>query len=183
MPSPARLALVVVLVLGLIGISAPATPPADAYAGALDPSLGVGGVSVLDARQGPDWASAVVRHTAGALVTAGRAEKGQGGVDVALARIRSDGSLDPAFGTQGRVLTSANISRIERVGLAAHADGRLVAVISHDSREHLLVFAYLPDGRPDPAFGTGGRAEVTLPPGAKASPWSTSRRRARTEDP
>lgn len=78
----------------------------------------------------------------------------------ALARYGEDGRLDPGFGDGGRVLTSfADYSRFDATAqtLAIQADGRIVAAGGLEGAYATAMARYLPDGRPDPSFGEGGR--------------------------
>ncbi|MDP9388104.1 MAG: hypothetical protein M3Q48_09390 [Actinomycetota bacterium] len=170
MPSRRRTALVALFVLGLHGASLPTAPRASAYAGALDANFADNGLAVVDAGRGKDEGTAVVAHTDGAVVVAGPASRGQDGHAVAMARVLPDGSLDRRFGTAGRVLVAATLPPVNLVGLAARPDGRLVAVVPSYTGESLLLFGHLADGRPDPGFGTNGRAEVAMAEGTRARP-------------
>lgn len=78
---------------------------------------------------------------------------------VFLARFDHDGVADPGFGTGG-VVTDATAAPTESVaGLAMDAAGCIVAggVTGSEAATRLVALArYLPDGSPDPTFGTGG---------------------------
>jgi uncharacterized delta-60 repeat protein len=78
--------------------------PGYPFPGDLDPSFGTKGVVITDFGAGSDVAFALVRQSDGRLVAAGRSTTGES-ADFALARYNTDGSLDPAFGTAGEVLT------------------------------------------------------------------------------
>jgi uncharacterized delta-60 repeat protein len=68
------------------------------------------------------------------------------------------GSLDPAFGTGGKVQTNVNPNQVTNVAL--QADGKMVVIASlADFKIASLVFGvlrYLPSGALDPSFGNGG---------------------------
>ncbi len=96
--SPGALAVPLFLVVSLH------TAPGYPFPGDLDPSFGTKGVVITDFGGGSDAAFALVRQSDGRLVAAGRSTAG-GSADFALARYNTDGSLDPAFGTSGQVVT------------------------------------------------------------------------------
>lgn len=72
--------------------------------GSLDPAFGVGGKIVTNFVGGADVISRIALQKNGAIVAAGTSENAQG-FDFALARYRSDGSLDTTFGNNGKVTT------------------------------------------------------------------------------
>jgi uncharacterized delta-60 repeat protein len=99
--------------------------------GTLDRTFGKAGKVTTDFT-GPDnsdAANALAVQADGKLVAAGVAFTGGVGEDFALARYQRDGSLDPAFGTGGKVTTDfAGSTAFESVNaLAVQADGNLVA--------------------------------------------------------
>jgi uncharacterized delta-60 repeat protein len=90
---------------------------------------------------------------------------------VALARFEHDGHLDPSFGNGGvvKLKTDAGVSGIRLAALTSRPDeGVAVAVLDGEASE--LGEAYVhsgstiavlgPDGRPDPAYGSGGAIPV-----------------------
>jgi uncharacterized delta-60 repeat protein len=68
------------------------------------------------------------------------------------------GSLDPSFGTAGKVQTDVNPNQVTNAAL--QSDGKIVAIASlADFKIASLVFGvlrYLPNGTLDPSFGNGG---------------------------
>lgn len=72
----------------------------------------------------------------------------------------SDGDLDPAFGTGGKVLTdlSGGIDNLSKITL--QPDGKLVAVGNYrltNGNSHIELARYNSDGTLDLTFGTGGK--------------------------
>jgi uncharacterized delta-60 repeat protein len=136
--------------------------PAQAAAGDLDPSFGVGGKVTTDFgfAISTDRARAVVAQADGKLVAAGVAFSGTSD-DFALVRYSSDGSLDAGFGTGGKVMTdfADGFSSDQADALARQADGKLVAAGSSftPTGNDFAVARYLPNGTLDPSFGTGGK--------------------------
>jgi uncharacterized delta-60 repeat protein len=133
--------------------------------GTLDPAFGVGGValpsyeselcamdgSVQALRLQPDG-KLVVGGFAGCSATPGGASHGV----IGLMRLRPDGSLDPRFGDEGRVITQGPIM-MGLLGLAIAPDGRIVVT---GSDPHWMVRRYLPGGAVDRTFGGDGKVET-----------------------
>ncbi|MFD9353440.1 delta-60 repeat domain-containing protein [Streptomyces sp. NPDC060031] len=99
----------------------------------------------------------------GKIVAVGYAVTATGGEDFALARYLPDGRLDPSFGTGGRVFTALapGAGDDEAQAVQVLGNGRIVvagfAGTGADSSGRDLALArYLPDGRLDPSFGSGG---------------------------
>jgi uncharacterized delta-60 repeat protein len=68
------------------------------------------------------------------------------------------GALDPAFGNGGTVLTDLGTTGLD--GMAIEPDGKVVTLEGGFQR----VQRFLPDGTPDPSFGSGGVAEPLVAP-------------------
>ncbi|PYO24161.1 MAG: hypothetical protein DMD88_01675, partial [Candidatus Rokuibacteriota bacterium] len=85
---------------------------------------------------------------------------GFGGAFFALARYNPDGTLDPAFGSEGRVLTNFG-GRDGARALALQANGKIVVAgfTSSDfgTLRRFALARYNADGTLDPSFGGGGR--------------------------
>jgi len=79
-----------------------------------------------------------------------------------------DGDLDPAFGTDGKVLTDFDHSTDIANAVAVQADGKLVVVgttyqDNDFSDEDFAVARYNPDGTLDKTFGVGGKVQTDFP--------------------
>jgi uncharacterized delta-60 repeat protein len=132
--------------------------PAQARAGDLDPSFGTDG-NVATEFSGHDAASALVVQ-GDKLVAAGgtRSSRAAGGPGAfALARYNADGSLDPSFGTGGKVTTDFGGTASARA-LVVQGD-RLVAAgsVFLGAGVVIALARYNADGGLDPSFGTGGK--------------------------
>jgi uncharacterized delta-60 repeat protein len=80
-----------------------------------------------------------------------------GGGDT-IARYRNNGTLDPSFGDGGAI---ENVPGFVRA-VAIDSQGRIVAVGGQESGySRFFVARFLPNGTPDPAFGSGTGSEVT----------------------
>jgi len=128
--------------------------------GSLDPSFGGGdGKASIDFTPGADYAYAVRIQADGKIVVAGTADYFGQNSRFALARLASDGSLDPAFGGDGKVMTDVTPSSDALNGMALQPNGKIVVVggVSagpHNSKIGLL--RYRSDGSLDPTFGGDG---------------------------
>lgn len=87
----------------------------------------------------------------------------------AVARYNADGSLDPSFGTGGKVVTQLNTTdRIEDASgvyegagmVTLQSDGKIVA--AGRSGRSFAVVRYNPDGTLDPSFGEGGKVTTRI---------------------
>jgi len=116
--------------------------------GSLDPSFGDQGVSVSffgyveDIAVGPD----------GTIVAAGGSMSA-----FSVARFLSDGSPDPGFGQGGEVTTPFGQAGGHPTSVIVQPDGSIVA--GGWKGQYYQAFAlarYLPDGTPDPTFGSKG---------------------------
>ncbi|MGH2705668.1 MAG: IPT/TIG domain-containing protein, partial [Actinomycetota bacterium] len=129
--------------------------------GSLDGTFGVGGVITTDFGNS-DVALAVLLHDVGGeqrILVAGGARTPTGGEDFALARYRPDGSLDPTFGSGGKVRTGFPLAVSEVRALAIQADGRIVAVGCTGEfvcQDEFAAARYEPDGTADTSFSTDG---------------------------
>jgi uncharacterized delta-60 repeat protein len=131
--------------------------------GALDTSFGTGGTVGTDIG-GWDEASALAVQPDGRLVAAGRTIACNFvHLDFALARYLPDGTLDPSFGTGGKVTT-----RFDRndgaTAVVVQPDGKLVAAgrAGGDENSDYALARYLPDGTLDTSFGTDGKVTTDL---------------------
>jgi uncharacterized delta-60 repeat protein len=119
-----------------------------AAAGDLDPTFGVGGKVSTDFGA-DDSANDVAIQSDGKIVVVGRTF-----FNFALARYNRDGSLDPDFGSGGKVITEAN-SIVSAQAVAIQSDGKIV-VAGQDS-EDFATIRYNSDGTLDTSFGVGGK--------------------------
>lgn len=131
--------------------------------GSIDSSFGNSGKVTTDFKASFDWAYALLLQPDGKIVVGGVTDA-SGSRDLALVRYNPDGSLDPGFGKGGRVIADLRpLSNDAIYGLALQPDGRILAggttypdiVVLRPNADFILA-RYLPDGRPDVAFGVGG---------------------------
>jgi uncharacterized delta-60 repeat protein len=122
--------------------------------GRLDPSYGSGGIALHDLgdSDGFEGVEGVAIQPDGSAVVAGSAHHAGGHWGV-VARLRLDGTLDPAFGANGRVLLPLEANSGELTSIALEPDGRIV--VAGEDLASGLVLRLLPDGRFDSSFGSG----------------------------
>jgi len=138
--------------------------PALAAPGDLDPSFDGDGLVFTEfafrRRSGFELVDALVVQPDGKLVAGGERFIRTNGLDrtiIALARYKPDGTLDPSFDDDGRVLTDFGGSvRVD--ALIVQPDGKLVAGGSRrfSAGSALFLARYNRNGSLDPSFGTGG---------------------------
>ncbi|MGH2724888.1 MAG: delta-60 repeat domain-containing protein [Actinomycetota bacterium] len=134
--------------------------------GALDPAFSGNGKVTTNFTPGEDGAFSVAVQADGQIVAAGFIGEGSDEPRFALARYLPDGSLDPAFGGDGRVSTNFVDDALDVArGVAVQADGRIVAAGSagEDSGNSRFGLArYEVDGALDPSFGGDGRVTTNF---------------------
>ena len=141
--------------------------------GKLDPTFGSAG-KVLDLDHEFSGAEAAALQRDGRLVAAGWTARQVFAGDVwsafLVARYLRDGSLDPAFGSDGRMMTTFGLGDGEYLGasdLVLQPDGKLIAAGQSDG--DIALVRYLPDGSLDPSFGPAGVVLTPLGSVARAS--------------
>jgi uncharacterized delta-60 repeat protein len=127
-------------------------------AGYLDPTFGTGGTVVTNFL--PDHPAGFAMQSDGKIVAVGTLA-GHGD-DIAVERFNLDGTLDPMFGSGGRVTTSVSDAS-DAARVAIQADGRIVVAASNTAGGCTLV-RYTATGALDTSFGTGGSVSVPLVP-------------------
>jgi uncharacterized delta-60 repeat protein len=136
--------------------------------GVLDPSFGEDGEVTTQFFHVAGNAYDLAIQANGKIVAAGEAFAGGG---FALARYRADGSLDPYFGGDGRVVTGFGPGSSGGAGaVAIQSDGKIVAAGSAgDIFGPFAVARYTRRGRLDRTFGEDGRATVNIAGGEEAA--------------
>jgi|SRR5215213_3975134 len=133
--------------------------------GGLDPSFGNGGKVTTDFNGRFDQINAVALQTDGKIVVAGAATSATSTQWLfALARYDSSGSLDPTFGSGGKVTTGFAPFSDEANAVALQNDGKIVVAGTADVRNNFSFPAsnfalarYDTTGNLDSAFGSGGQ--------------------------
>jgi uncharacterized delta-60 repeat protein len=141
--------------------------------GALDGTFGSGGMTFIDSARSVDSGWGVAVDGANRIVVSGYTNTGSTGatVDFAVARLTSNGVLDPTFGVGGKVTTDVDgYFNFSESQLAIDSFGRiLVSGISQNSSYTVVDFTivrYNPDGSLDATFGMGGVANIDFAVGS-----------------
>lgn len=141
--------------------------------GSFDPSFGGGTTLVTNFTDGSTVLNDVAVTPDGGTLAGGYFVRQANGepVDVpqmALAKYRFDGSLDPTFGAAGQIVATPRGIKAA-LDLALLDDGSFIVIGSsasgYSTRANLML-KFTPDGRVDTSFGSNGR--VTLPMSAAA---------------
>jgi uncharacterized delta-60 repeat protein len=132
--------------------------------GSIDTSFGSGGRVMTDFDGDDDVARSVVMQPDGKILVAGWTRIGTRTPDFALARYLPDGSLDPAFSGDGRLVT--NLGGTDRaVDVLVQPNGSIVAVgysNVYGGDDDVAVVRYYPNGRLDPSFSGDGKVYAGL---------------------
>lgn len=172
------------LLAGAFAMLAGLSAPVGAAGGELDPGFGEAGrVIVTPPPDAGEWGAAHAVLPDGGLVVAGTAAPARSGYAFLVLRLLPDGRLDPDFGAGGRVWTdlvtvgwpglegsvagdAVSLGTSGAYAVAVAPDGRLLAAgttASGASAAFALV-RYLPDGRLDRDFGSGGLVVTDFDP-------------------
>jgi uncharacterized delta-60 repeat protein len=73
------------------------------------------------------------------------------------------GDLDPSFGSGGMVKLLESNEESYAEGIAIQPDGKIV--LAGEEKGNAVVLRLLPNGQPDPSFGTGGKVTLNFPGG------------------
>jgi uncharacterized delta-60 repeat protein len=132
--------------------------------GSLDPTFGVGGTVTTDLG-GFESAYDAVLQPDGNIVAVGPTGSGSTPTtDFALLRYNPDGSLDPGFGSGGRVTTDFAGDVDIPSAVALQPDGRIVAagLTETATGDDFALARYEDNGSLDVSFGSGGRVTTDL---------------------
>jgi uncharacterized delta-60 repeat protein len=162
-----RAARSTVLLLALL-----TTSFARAYDGDLDPSFGFAGVAYAGIADASAYSGMTVQPDGKVLACGTHATGNQR--DFIVVRFLADGSLDPGFGMNGRVLIAFDhapyVAYNQCYSLAVQPDGKIVAAGSTRWNVGPAIFGTFAvarlagDGTLDPAFGEGGKATAVGTP-------------------
>jgi uncharacterized delta-60 repeat protein len=146
--------LLAVFALAALGQSARAAD------GDLDPTFGNGGKVLTDLSGGIDNLSKIALQSDGKIVAVGDYRLTNGNSHIQLARYNSNGTLDTAFGTGGRVTTTVSNFGDFADDVIIQPDGKIIVAGSVTSPgvvdSSFLLLRYNSNGTLDTTFGTGG---------------------------
>ncbi len=127
--------------------------------GTLDTSFDTDGIVVTAiANNRNDFASDIVLQTDGKIVITGEAENGAN-TDFFVARYETNGTLDAAFGTNGKTITDFANSEDGATSLVLQTDGKIVVggYTGNLLNPDFALARYNADGTIDTAFGANGK--------------------------
>ena len=129
--------------------------------GTLDASFGSGGKVTTAIGTANEFAKSVVLQPDGKIVAGGPSRTGAYN-EFAVARYLPDGSLDPTFGTGGKVVTSISTGHDYLNAIALQSDGKIVGAgySNQDGNLEMAVVRWKGDGTLDAGFGTGGKVVI-----------------------
>ena len=131
--------------------------------GSLDTSFDNDGKVITDFVKFFDEAQAVTIQADGKIVAAGFAETADFGTAFALARYRTDGSLDTTFDGDGKVITPFGINS-GVIALTIQQNQKIVAAGGsfNGTTVESAMIRYNPDASLDPTFGIGGKVSILI---------------------
>jgi uncharacterized delta-60 repeat protein len=132
----------------------PTVQMADAEGGSPVASFGATGTVHLKNREG--YVVAVEYASDGDPVVLEHHPGGSGGGPIPVQRFLSDGKPDRAFGKDGRVVLRPPVRELQATALIAAPGGRML--VGGFAGNRFVVGCLLPDGKPDPHFGSHGWA-------------------------
>ena len=121
--------------------------------GRVDPAFGEKGIVVTSLGNGNDRAQAAAIGAGGKIVVAGYSNS-----DIAVVRYNRNGTLDPTFGTGGKVVHSIRSGEDQASAICLQPDGKIVIAGSSDNgvSYDFTMVRYNASGERDPGFGKGG---------------------------
>lgn len=131
--------------------------------GTLDATFGTGGKVITAVGSSDDYGNSVVLQSDGKIVVAGSSKNGTIW-NFALVRYASNGSLDAAFGTGGKVTTVLGGIDDEGNSVAIQSDGKIVVAGSskNGTDNDFALVRYNSNGTLDGTFGTGGKVTTAI---------------------
>lgn len=138
--------------------------------GSLDPTFGDGGVSITEL-PGYQIAHAVTLQPGDGKILVAGYSTAPGPSGLLVARYRTDGALDPSFGSGGLAVSSAGDAFMAHA-LTLQPDGKIVAAGGTPSdpiNTRVAVVRFNPDGTTDNTFGSGGTVTTRLGTGSSTA--------------
>ena len=130
-------------------------------AGALDTTFNTTGKKVFDLEAASTGeARGVALQSTGKIIVAGTVSRASG-LDIGVARLNTDGSLDATFGAAGaRIVDYSNFGVEDARALVVRADDRIVVAATTGNRDPassvIALLGLTADGSPDAGFGNAG---------------------------
>jgi uncharacterized delta-60 repeat protein len=136
---------------------------ATGVAGDLDTSFGSGGVTATVIGANSSGAYGVTIQSDDKTIAFGQSDYAPGKTGFTLARYRTDGTLDPTFGSAGVVTTAIGTYVDQPYAAAVQSDGKIVAagytsLDSGDTNDQFAIVRYLSADRPTRASAPTARS-------------------------
>ncbi|WP_300329058.1 DUF4347 domain-containing protein, partial [Accumulibacter sp.] len=135
--------------------------------GTLDTSFSGDGIATLSFGTSNEYGYSLALQADGKILVAGEANM-SGNVDVALARLNTDGTLDASFSGDGMVTTAIGTGIDSGRGVTVQSDGKIVVAgsSSNGSNNDIAVVRYNTDGTLDTSFSGDGKLTTAVGSGA-----------------
>lgn len=133
--------------------------------GTLDASFGTGGKVTTAVGSSYDYGNAVVLQPDGKIVVGGLTRNAANDDDILLLRYLTNGILDSAFGSSGKVTTTVSSGADALYALALQPDGKIVAAGEYRTglgSQGGLLMRFNADGSNDNTFDGDGRKGYSL---------------------
>ncbi len=135
--------------------------------GTPDTSFGSGGKVVTAVGSSTDQGQTVTVQADGKILLGGMSVV-DGWFKFALARYNADGTLDPSFGSGGKVITAIGQRSDSAYSVTVQADGKILLGGSADTYsgtgDDFVLVRYKADGTLDAGFGDGGKVVTAVGP-------------------
>jgi uncharacterized delta-60 repeat protein len=135
--------------------------------GTIDSTFGNNGLAITNMGHSSDGVYAIKVLSDGKIVAIGETTRNGMGLDFAVARYNSNGTLDTTFDTDGKAYADFGNSTDQARSVAISGTGQIIvagtSILSGLPRVALAVFT--PTGPLDSTFGTGGKVTTTYAPG------------------
>jgi uncharacterized delta-60 repeat protein len=130
--------------------------------GSLDANFGNSGMTTIDFGSVDDIANSLAVQPDGKIVVTGERDdfNGEAPDDFAVARLNTNGTLDPTFGGMGKVITDFGVRGERANAVVIQADGQIVVAgtspTAAEGDDFALARYNKADGSLDSSFGNGG---------------------------
>lgn len=127
--------------------------------GSLDNTFNSTGKVITSIQSGDDICNSVALQNDDKIILCGKSSGSSSGVDFAMARYNTDGSLDLTFNSTGKVVTDFGLTDESADGIAIQTDGKIVLTgLNTNVNDYLVIARYNTNGILDPVFGSAGIA-------------------------
>lgn len=127
--------------------------------GNLDLNFDTDGTLTKDVRVGNnDFITSISIQPDNKILSVGYSSNGSG-TDVSVVRFLANGSMDNSFDTDGQLEYSPGYSTDDARAMVVQPDGKILVTgqYRNTNTTSSAIVRYLPEGEPDPSFGTGGK--------------------------